>query len=132
MKKHQYMRRLVGFLFMIALFSFPVFAIELNLNKDTPNTELVVTDKGFGYKTTITSKDGNIILNIPSNIEIISKSIEPIKVEEKSTSFLIFTLYQGQTLYFKNTANLEIVFRYPEGYGQFSTNLYDSIKSMYS
>lgn len=132
MKKNQYMRRLVVSLFMIIFFSLPAFAIDLNLNKDTPNTELVVTDKGFGYKTTITAKDGNIILNIPSNIEIISKSVEPTKVEEKSTSFLIFTLYQGQTLYFEKTSNLEIIFRYPEGYGQYSTNLYNSIKSMYS
>ena len=125
------MKYLIISIITVILLSVPVFAIELNINKDTPNTELVVVSKGFGYKTIIQTEE-DIILNIPSNIEIISTSLEPTKVVEETISFLIFTLYKGKKLYFENTTSLEVVFRYEGGPNQFSTNLYSSIKSLYS
>ncbi len=113
---------------LLLLFLLPtVSANEMTISKDSPDTYLVLTERGFGYRTTINTGDNEITLNVPSNIEIIYTSIEPNTVQEKNKDFLIFTLYQGKIYSFKDVKTVEIVFVYPNGYGQFDSNLYKSL-----
>ncbi|MBI2663479.1 hypothetical protein HYX15_03035 [Candidatus Woesearchaeota archaeon] len=126
------MRYILISLFLVVFLSIPVLATNIYINKDSPNTEVIVTNKGFGYKTRVQVGEGNIILNIPPNVEVVSLSSEPIKTEDISSSFLIFTLYKGKKIYFEENINeLEIMFVY-EGSNQFYTNLYDSMNSLYN
>ena len=109
-----------------------VVATDVSLSKDLSNSQVIVTDSGLGYKTTIHSDDGQIVVNVPSNVEIITTSVSPVITREKTSYFLVFTLYQGKQLVFDDTQDLEVVYRYPNGYGQYSTNLYNTIKELSS
>jgi len=125
------MRRLIfGILFLFV--SSMVVATDVSLSKDLSNSQVIVTDSGLGYKTTIHSDDGQIVVNVPSNVEIITTSVSPAITREKTSYFLVFTLYQGKQLVFDDTQDLEVVYRYPNGYGQYSTNLYNTIKELSS